>query len=195
MAKGERIGLFGGSFDPVHLGHLILAQIACEELDLRKVYFVPTAVPPHKIDRELTPFELRVKMLQLAIEGNEDFEISLIENGETPSYTYETILKFKEAGYSKDELHLLVGSDSLNDMGKWREPNKIFANATIVSMMRPGYEDIPSLPAGSAIVVLERGSNSISSTDIRELVKSGRSIKYLVPEAVEDFIKEHSLYS
>ncbi len=195
MAKGERIGIFGGSFDPVHLGHLILAQMACEELDLRRVYFVPTAVPPHKIDRELTPFELRVKMLQLAIEGNEDFEISLIENGETPSYTYETILKFKEAGYSKDELHLLVGSDSLNDMGKWREPNKIFANATIVSMMRPGYEDIPSLPAGSAIVVLERGSNSISSTDIRELVKSGRSIRYLVPEAVENFIKEHSLYS
>jgi len=195
MAKGERIGLFGGSFDPVHLGHLILAQIACEELDLRKVYFVPTAVPPHKMDRELTPFELRVKMLQLAIEGNENFEISLVENRETPSYTYETILKFREAGYSRDELHLLVGSDSLNDMGKWREPDKIFANATIVSMMRPGYEDIPSLPAGSAIIVLERGSNSISSTDIRELVKSGRSIKYLVPEAVEDFIKEHSLYS
>jgi len=195
MAKGERIGLFGGSFDPVHLGHLILAQIACEELDLRKVYFVPTAVPPHKMDRELTPFELRVKMLQLAIEGNENFEISLVENRETPSYTYETILKFREAGYSRDELHLLVGSDSLNDMGKWREPDKIFANATIVSMMRPGYEDIPSLPAGSAIIVLERGSNSISSTDIRELVKSGRSIKYLVPEAVENFIKEHSLYS
>jgi len=195
MAKGERIGIFGGSFDPVHLGHLILAQMACEELDLRRVYFVPTAVPPHKIDRELTPFELRVKMLQLAIEGNEDFEISLIENRETPSYTYETILQFRKAGYSKDELHLLVGSDSLNDMGKWREPEKIFANATIVSMMRPGYEDIPSLPAGSAIVVLERGSNSISSTDIRELVKSGRSIRYLVPEAVENFIKEHSLYS
>jgi len=195
MAKGERIGIFGGSFDPVHLGHLILAQMACEELDLRRVYFVPTAVPPHKIDRELTPFELRVKMLQLAIEGNEDFEISLIENRETPSYTYETILQFRKAGYSKEELHLLVGSDSLSDMGKWREPEKIFANATIVSMMRPGYENIPSLPAGSAIVVLERGSNSISSTDIRELVKSGRSIRYLVPEAVENFIKEHSLYS
>ena len=195
MARGKRIGVFGGSFDPVHLGHLILAQMACEELGLKKVYFVPTAVPPHKMNRELTPFKLRVEMLKLAIENNENFELSLIENRETPSYTYETVLKFKDEGYSKEELHLLVGSDSLMDMGKWREPEKIFANATIVSMMRPGHEDFPPLPEGSAIVVIERGSNSISSTDIRELVRSGKSIRYLVPEAVERFIKEHSLYS
>jgi len=194
MQREGRIGVFGGSFDPIHLGHLILAQNALETLELDRVFFVPTAVPPHKKNIKLSPFPLRVKMVELALAGNDAFELSLMESGEDPSYTYETVLRFKEEGYEREQLHLLVGSDSLQELEYWRRPEVIFENATIVSMMRPGFEAIPPLPRGASVVILERGSNSISSTDIRELVREGKSIKYLVPDGVEKFIKDNSLY-
>ena len=131
MAKQERIGLFGGSFDPIHTGHLILAQMAAGFAGLDRVLFVVTSIPPHKRDRTLSPFEDRIEMVRLAIEGNDLFELSLIEGSGGPSYTWESVLHYSNAGYEREQLHLLVGSDSLADMEKWRNPGVIFSNATI----------------------------------------------------------------
>jgi nicotinate-nucleotide adenylyltransferase len=195
VADGERIGLFGGSFDPVHTGHLILAQMAVDFAGLDRVIFTPTAAPPHKTSRTLSPFEDRTEMVRLAIEGNIIFELSLLEGSEGPSYTWESVLHYSQAGYSREQLHLIVGSDSLSEMGKWRNPVEIFDNATIISMTRLGGGELLALPAGSAVMIIETGANTISSSEIRSRVRDGRTIKYLVPEPVEWYIGDKGLYS
>lgn len=195
MADEERIGLFGGSFDPVHTGHLILAQMAADFAGLDRVLFVPTAAPPHKTCRTLSPFEDRIAMVRLAIEGNDLFELSLIEGSEGQSYTWESVLHYSNAGYGRDRLHLIVGSDSLSEMGKWRNPDAIFDNATIISMTRPGSGDLPAPPAGSVVIILETGANTISASEIRSRVREGRTIRYLVPGPVERYIDTRGLYS
>lgn len=195
MADLERIGLFGGSFDPVHTGHLILAQMAADTAGLDRVLFTPTAAPPHKTGRVLSPFDERTAMVRLAIEGNDLFELSLLEGSEVPSYTWESVLHFSRAGYGREGLHLIVGSDSFRDMGKWRKPDVIFENATIISMNRPGSGELPAPPAGAAMIMIETGANTISSSGIRDRVREGRSIKYLVPEPVERYIVDKGLYS
>jgi nicotinate-nucleotide adenylyltransferase len=190
----RKVGLFGGSFDPIHTGHLILAQSAMNFIGLKRVYFVPTAAPPHKETADLTDFETRRRMVELAIEDNPGFELSLVEAGERISYTYESVLYFKEKGLDKEQIHLLIGSDSLEEVVNWRKPEEIFANATVVALRRPGYDDMPELPRGAAVIMIEAGSNSISSSEIRELLREGKSVRYLVPPPVERFISEHSLY-
>jgi len=194
MSDRNRIGIFGGSFDPIHLGHLILAEVTRDTLELEKVYFMPTAHPPHKEGVKLTDFDKRKRMVELAIESNPFFEMSLYEESDQAVFTYQTVLKFKEMGYTKGQLHLLIGSDSLNDMKHWKNPDVIFQNATVVALKRPRFEAVPDLPDGASVVWINRGSNSISATEIRELVRQGRSIRYLVPQSVERFIVEHSLY-
>jgi len=193
-AEREKIGLYGGSFDPVHTGHLILAQAAVNVAGLARVLFIPTAVPPHKRSVPLTDIESRVRMVELAIAGNPRFEISRVEAERGVSYTYRTVRRFAEQGYGKDQIHLLIGSDSLEEMGEWRNPGEIFSHATILVMMRPGNERIPPLPPEAAIVAVSAGVNAISATGIRALVRERKSIRYLVPDAVERFIAAHSLY-
>ena len=193
-AKREKIGLFGGSFDPVHTGHLILAQAAVNVAGLARVLFIPTAVPPHKRSVPLADIESRVRMVELAIAGNPRFELSRVEAARGVSYTYRTVRRFVEQGYGKDEIHLLIGSDSFEEMGEWRNPGEIFSHATILVMLRLGNERIPALPPETAIVVITAGVNAISATGIRELAREGKSIRYLVPDAVERFIAVHSLY-
>jgi len=193
MKSLKKIGLLGGSFDPIHSGHLIMAQRALDFVGLDKVYFVPTAVPPHKNTEELSDYKLRKKMVQLAIDNNENFEISLYEEKDETSFTYESVLLFKNKGYDREHLHLLVGSDSTADIPYWKKPEIIYENTTIVSMQRPGYvSNIISEQA--AVVVITTGGNSISSSEIRKLVKQDASIRYLVPREVELFIKRNSLY-
>ena len=193
-AEREKIGLFGGSFDPVHTGHLILAQAAVNVAGLARVLFIPTAVPPHKRGVPLTDIKSRVRMVELAIAGNPRFEISRVEAERGVSYTYRTVRRFAEQGYGKDQIHLLIGSDLLEEMGEWRNPGEIFSHATILVMMRPGNERIPPLPPEAAIVAVTAGVNAISATGIRALVRERKSIRYLVPDAVERFIAAHSLY-
>ena len=193
-ARIEKIGLFGGSFDPIHAGHLILAQAAVNVAGLDRVLFIPTAVPPHKAGNSLAGFEERARMVALAIAGNRRFELSLVEASRTVSYTYRTVRAFAEKGFGREALHLLIGSDSLEEMGTWRRPAEIFARATILVMMRPGHERVPALPREAAVICMAAFGNSISSTEVRSLVREGRSIRYLVPEAVEQFILEHGLY-
>jgi nicotinate-nucleotide adenylyltransferase len=189
-----RIGLFGGSFDPIHTGHLIAAQAAVNTVGLERVFFIPTARPPHKRARDLTRFDTRRRMVELAIEGNPRFELSLIEAGRGVSYTYRSILSFVERGFRRDEIHLLIGADSFEEMETWRRTGEIVAHATILVMARPGHERFPALPPDAALVYMTAGSNSISSSDIRRLVRERKPIRYLVPDRIERFIAEHSLY-
>ena len=193
-ARSEKIGLFGGSFDPIHTGHLILAQSAVNTVGLECVLFIPTAVPPHKRARTLSGFETRARMVELAIAGNPRFELSLIEAADEVSYTYRSVLSFVEQGYGRGDIHLLIGSDSFEEMKGWQHPREIFAHATILIMARPGYERFPALAPEAALICMTAGSNSISSSDIRRLVREGNSVRYLVPDPVERFIAEHSLY-
>jgi nicotinate-nucleotide adenylyltransferase len=193
-AEKEKIGLFGGSFDPIHTGHLILAQAAANVAGLSRVFFIPTAFPPHKRGVRLTDIETRARMVELAIADNPLFELSRIEAARRISYTHRTVRFFVDLGYGKLQIHLLIGSDSLEEISQWRRPREIFSHATILVMMRQGRGRISELPAEAALICMTAGSNSISSTEIRALAGAGKSIRYLVPPAVERFITANSLY-
>lgn len=195
MGEGPRIGLFGGSFDPIHLGHLILAQQALDFAGLARVVFLPTANPPHKTGRPLSPFDDRRRMVELAIAGNDRFEISLVEGGGDPTYTWQSILRFAAEGYTRERLHLLLGTDSLAEIGGWRRPEVIFEHATIIAMRRGTSQAVPEVPRGAAVIVIETGANSISASEIRRLAAAGRSIRYLVADTVERYIIESRLYA
>ena len=194
MTARDAIGLFGGSFDPPHTGHLILAERAADALGLATVFFIPTATPPHKEPGGLSSFEDRRRMTELAVAGNDRFAVSLVEDRPEPSFTWETVERFAADGYDRERLHLLVGEDSLGDIHGWRRPETICRLATIVSMRRPGVSGPPVPPPEAAVVCLETGANAISSTEIRRLVAAGRSIRYLVPAPVEAYIRKHGLY-
>jgi nicotinate-nucleotide adenylyltransferase len=194
MTGNEKVGLFGGTFDPIHTGHLILAQVASDFIGLDRVLFTPTSRPPHKTHAALTDFTVRKEMVELAIAGNPRFELSLIEESDGIVYTFETVLHYSDSGFDREALHLLIGSDSLEELFSWRNPDIIFSRATIVVLKRPGYESLPALPDGAAVIMIETGCNTISSTEIRDLVRNGKSVRYLVPDPVERFIIDNALY-
>ena len=195
MESSERIGLFGGSFDPIHTGHLILAESAVNIARLDRVIFMPTAMPPHKGAAPISPFEIRREMVELAIRDNPRYELSFLEGGERPAFTFESVAHFRERGFGRDQIHLIIGSDSLEEISGWRHPERIFEGATIIAMRRAPSEGSFTPPEGSAVIFIESCSNSISSSSIRGLVREGKSIRYLVPEAVERLIGERRLYT
>lgn len=190
----EKIGLFGGSFDPVHNGHMALAERAVDFAGLDRVLFIPTANPPHKVSRELTGFEIRQRMVELAIRDNPRYELSLHEKKDRVSYTFESILHFKDKGYGREQLHYLVGGDSLGEISEWKKPEIIFRNATVISLNRPGYQGLSPFPPDAAVIILEQGKCGVSSTEVRKTVREHGSIRDMVPEKVEEFIMENSLY-
>lgn len=199
-----RVGVFGGTFDPVHLGHLILAEQCRDQGRLDQVLFLPAARPPHKQDRELTPFDRRVEMLSLAIAGHPAFRIDELERERPgPSYTADTLDVLRQRA-SQTELFLILGSDSLVDLPFWYEPAKIVELASLLIVARPG-SDIPpletlrkplrlpeSLPLRAELVVCPL--IDIASRDLRRRVAEGKSIRYMVPRAVEMYIREKKLY-
>jgi nicotinate-nucleotide adenylyltransferase len=189
-----RIGIFGGTFDPVHQAHLILAEQVREQGRLERVLFVPAARPPHKLDRVLTPFSHRVEMLQLAIAGYPAFQISEMEKDRPgPSYTADTLeqLRQEQAGA---ELFLLLGSDCLPDLPRWRQPAQIAELATLLVLTRPGWSHVPDPPPPFRFQRIATPLLEISSSDLRLRVQQGRSIRYLVPRSVECYIDTHKLY-
>jgi nicotinate-nucleotide adenylyltransferase len=188
-----RIGVFGGTFDPVHLGHLIFAEQAREQARLDRVLFVPAARPPHKLAQPMTPFVRRSEMLALATAGQPAFRVDELEKDRPgPSYTADTLadLKAREGGA---ELFLLLGSDCLPDLAGWHEPQRIFELATILVMARPGWaiESASSIPK---IQKIDAPLVDISSRDLRQRVAAARTIRYLVPAAVDAYIASHRLY-
>jgi nicotinate-nucleotide adenylyltransferase len=200
-----RVGIFGGTFDPVHFGHLILAEQAREQGRLDEVWFLPAPRPPQKSDQVITPFEQRVEMLQLAIAGHPAFRIDEIEKDlPGPSYTVNTLAQL-HARHPDADLWLLIGGDSLADLPKWHQPAGIIAQAGLLVMARPGaallsadeLRDRLSLPRENTLrlqVLQEASYIEVSSTDLRRRVREGRSIRYFLPRAVEVYIREKHLY-
>jgi len=185
----------GGSFDPVHLGHLRAAENAREALELDLVLFVPAAEPPHKPASSLSPARDRLAMVTLAVAGNPAFVVSDLELRRSgPSYTVDTLshLARERAG---DQLFLIVGSDTLGEMSSWREPERIFGLSTIVVADRPGA-DAPQNPSPAARVVRVEGPGLfVSASEVRSRVREGRSIRYLLPDTVAAYISTHGLYA
>lgn len=196
------IGVFGGTFDPIHLGHLIIAQEVMERLELSEIRFVPAAQPWMKKGREISSAFHRVKMLELSIVDNHRFLVDktdLKRNGET--YTVDTLRDLKKQLGEETELFLILGVDALKGFTSWKEPGEIIKLATLVAVPRPGYriiklsnleKEVPGI--GSKIIVLEEPLIGISGLDIRRRVRKGKSIKYLVATGVSKYIKENRLY-
>jgi nicotinate-nucleotide adenylyltransferase len=191
----KRVGVLGGTFDPPHLGHLVLAQELAEELKLDRVLFIPPAVPPHKDLREVSSAKHRFEMTKRAIKGNKLFSVSDIElKRKGPSYTVDTIRELKKI-YPQSELFFLTGSDILEEILKWKDPQEIYRQIKIVIGLRPGFDKIgPANQFAHKNQIIEITSLNISSTLIREKIKKGKSIKYLVPPGVLDYIKDNKLY-
>ncbi|GBD32885.1 MAG: putative nicotinate-nucleotide adenylyltransferase [Gemmatimonadales bacterium] len=186
-----RIGIFGGSFDPIHLGHLVAAEQAREQLELQEVRFVPAARQPFKVEGHEADARHRAEMVRLAIADNPYFVLDLreIDRGGV-SYTVDTLRELK-AERPADELFLILGADAARDLGKWREAGELPRLATVAVVTRPGAA--PPAGAGISLVISAPGID-VSATEIREAVRAGRSIRYLVPRAVEEYIAAHGLY-
>ena len=185
-----KVGVFGGSFDPVHLGHLVVAEAAAERLRLDQVRFVPAGRHPFKTGHYASPAH-RVAMVDLAIRGNPRFLLDPREAERAgPSYTVDTLQQLRAEGPG-DSLFLLIGSDAARELPAWHNVEDLAATAVVVVLTRPGFA-APAHPVIGRIV--EVPGIDISATAIRDAVRCGASIRYLVPGAVEDYIRTHGLY-
>ena len=206
-----RLGILGGTFDPVHYGHLLLAESCREQLTLDEVWFLPAAVPPHKQQVALTPGSNRIEMLNLAIGGHEAFRVCPYEvDRGGVNYTVDTVAHLA-AEDSTRELFFLMGADSLRDLPGWREPERIcdLAMPAVVTRSLPGVADLADdldLAPLSGLVSPQRLKAirqhwvrmpriDLSSSDIRSRIAAGRSIRYQTPRAVEEYIESQRLYS
>ncbi len=197
-----RVGIFGGTFDPIHCGHLVLAEQCREQCQLDEVWFVPAALPPHKLNASITSAKTRCEMIELAIAGNPAFRLSTIELDRSgPSFTVTTLEQL-HTDQASHELFLLIGADSLKDLPLWREPSRILQLATVVAVNR-GDRPLPDRmelravigpEVDQRIVTVNMPGIDISATDIRGRVQERRSIRYLVPRGVEMYIQERGLF-
>lgn len=201
---GERLGILGGTFDPPHHAHLILAQHAFEELGLTKVLFVPAGIPPHK-DFTRTPVEHRVAMLKMAINGDPHFELSRVDiDRPGPHYTIDTV-RIIQAQNPDAELFFIMGGDVFRDLPNWDRPQEMFATCklAVAVMRRPGKDGyelrpdmhetlIPGLK--DSTIILGSPLVEFSSTDIVDRLTHGKSVRYMVPEPILQYIREHDLY-
>lgn len=203
-ASKQKIGIFGGTFDPVHLGHLILAEQCREQAKLDTVLFIPSARPPHKPDRVLTPFNRRVEMLKLAVVGHTSFRVDEMEDERPgPSYTVDTLAILHEREPAT-EFHLILGSDCLPYLNSWKEPARILSMAGLLLVPRPAWPVWPiehlraalHLPADVALrhQIIHAPQIEIASSDLRRRLGEGMSIRYMVPRAVECYVETHRLY-
>lgn len=188
--------LFGGSFNPPHLAHLAVAEAAADTIENSTVLWMPAATPPHKQDeRDLASTEQRLAMTRLAIEGNDRFEVSSIEirRGEV-SFTVDTLRTLKEE-YSDTQLSLLIGGDSLEQFSTWREPDAILEMSQLLVYRRASSEDyvVPEWIAGR-VMFIDAPKLDLSSTELRGRIQSSRSVRYLVPKAVLEYIETNGMY-
>ncbi len=193
-----RVGILGGTFDPVHVGHLLLAESARDTLALDEVLFIPAGEPWRKSHRAISPAEHRLAMLRLAVASNRAFGISDIElRRRGPTYTADT-LEALAGERLDDEFWFIVGADALGDVPNWHEPERIVAHATLAVAPRDGHDaDVAALDVPALAGRIQRFTSpriEISSTEIRARVAEGRSVRFLVPDVVERYIAEHRLY-
>jgi nicotinate-nucleotide adenylyltransferase len=198
------LGVLGGTFDPPHIGHLILAEEARLALALGQVLFVPAGDPWRKAGRKLSPRQDRLAMVRLAVGDDPHFAVSTVEiDQEGASYTAETLAALREQFEPETEFFFLMGADSLADFPHWHEPQRILELARLAVAERPEPEDV-GLEEGLAedlaramrerVVWLRMPLIAISASAVRERVQKGLSIRYWVPAAVEEYIREHGLY-
>ena len=197
---GVRLGVLGGTFDPVHIGHVLLAERAREQFELEQVLWVPAGDPWRKPSRVVTPAEHRVAMLELAIEGNAAFRLCSLEvERPGPSYTVETLAELHRQDPG-GELFFLLGLDALEDLPNWHQPARLIELATLAVAPRgaqpPSPEELERLVPGLGrrVVWVEMPRVDVSGTELRRRASEGRSLRYLVPDAVEVYIRRHGLY-
>lgn len=187
-----RLGVMGGTFDPIHFGHLVAANEAASTLNLDTVLFVPTGEPWQKQD--ITSTSHRVEMTRLAIAGNSKFQLSTIDADRPgPTYTVDTLRDISKA-YPDAEVFFITGADSISQIHTWKDSDQIWTLAHFVGVTRPGHSlEVPKSPLGT-VSLLEIPALAISSTDIRARVNAGKPIDYLLPEKVINYIYENNLY-
>lgn len=196
-------GIFGGTFDPIHNGHIHIAYEAMEKLDLDEVIFMPSGIPPHKINKQITSSYLRYEMVKMAICNEEKFKVSSLEIDEKElSYTYKTLEKLKRYEKNDTLLYFITGADCLMELNTWKDIDKIFKDCIFVVFSRSGF-DIKELEVKkkefeniyeAKIYLLETPMLNISSSTIREAVKNNKNISYYLPENVYYAIKQWNLY-
>lgn len=196
----ERLGLFGGTFDPPHLGHLILAATCADALDLDVVWFVPAAQPPHKRNRHVSPVDQRLAMLDLALADNPQFAVSRLDvDRPGPHYSVDMV-RLAQAQHPQAELTFLMGGDSLHDLPTWHAAAELLARCRVAVLRRPGDGvDLAALERvlpgiSERLVFVEGPSLTLSASGIAARVRAGRSIRYLVPDTVRIYIEAHGLY-
>lgn len=200
-----RLGIYGGSFDPIHYGHLLLAESCREQCDLDQIWFTPAAIPPHKLERQLTSAQHRLEMLKLATSGNFAFQVDEqeIHRGGV-SYTVDTLAELRSEDSSR-ELFFLMGADSLADLHTWKDPRQICELAIPVVVRRSGAP-VPDISVLADLVSAERLEQirrcqvempliDLRSSGIRARLAQGKSIRYRTPRAVEEYIKSNGLYA
>jgi len=203
LSKINKIGIMGGTFDPIHIGHLFIAEETLERLNLDKILFIPAGVSPHKINSKTTAPQHRFLMTAIAVNSNERFYLSSIEiERQGPSFTIDTMRALRELYPKNIELFFITGGDTFIDLETWKDYDLLLELVSFVVFTRAGYDNelldkkIQHFREGYranitkiCIPLLE-----VSSTDIRERVKQGRTVKYLIPEGVEEYISKHRLY-
>jgi len=204
--KPKKIGIMGGTFNPVHHGHLVTAQEALDQFGLDEVIFIPTGDPPHKIEDLLAHAEDRYLMTVIATSSNSSFFVSRIEiDRKGKSYTIDTVKGLRKLFGSSSELYFITGVDAILEILTWKNTREIVTLAKFIAATRPGYDlsKIKELKttlfdneneADRRIFIMEIPALAISSTDIRQRIKNGRPVNYLVPEGVNNYILKHELY-
>ncbi|MCU0723053.1 MAG: nicotinate-nucleotide adenylyltransferase [Planctomycetes bacterium] len=203
-----RIGLFGGTFDPIHVGHLVVAEAAREWARLDRIWFLPSASPPHKADpakAPKAPFRHRLRMTRIAAAGNPAFRVSDREGARPgPSYTVDLLREFRRELGPRAELHFLIGADWVANLASWKDAAELFRLCRFLVVPRPGFPR-PDLARLRRALGREAASRleeawipapeiGISSTEIRERIAAGRSVRYLLPAGVESYIRRNGLY-
>ena len=195
QSKNRRIGLYGGSFNPPHVGHLIVADAVRDQFDLDEIWWIPSDTPPHKAAPEVAPTADRVELTRRAIADNDHFKLCLVEvERGGVSYTIDTVTALQER-YPEVEFSLIMGSDSLAGFPNWHKPEEIASRLPLLVYKRPGGQS-PELPDSlqADVSFVEAPLIDISGTDIRRRCRQGFSIRYLVPQGVRHYLKEHQLY-
>lgn len=211
-----RLGILGGTFDPIHFGHLRIAEEICEEMDLEKVLLIPGGLPPHKHKESITPFHDRLAMTRIAAQDSSLLEVLDLEgrrNG--PSYSIETLREIHRLYKDNVDIFFIIGMDAFLEINTWKEYKNLFKESNFVVLKRPGFsfEELEpfiismevgfkrmsdsntfATPSGNLLIYKEATLMDISSTRIREMAAAGRSIRFLLPEAVRVYIIEKSLY-
>ena len=198
---GKSLGILGGTFDPIHMGHLRMAEHVFQRMELEQIIFIPAYVPPHKLGQDFAPAADRYAMTELAVADNPHFIVSDMEIKRTGvSYTIDTIRELHRQ-YADKELHFIIGADSVAQLHTWHNIEEMLEMTTFVAVWRPGYEGAMEEQdchmgqrARERVLLLDTPVYDISSTEIRTRIREGRSLAGLVPGSVEKYIFEHGLY-